>query len=547
MVSGQPQPDLLRWLYLGRLTLATGILAGALLSWFAADRQDTLATIIMFLVALGVTTASFWYTHLLQRDPGKNFLYSQVVLDVLLVTGIVHVTGGPESNFAPLYILVISTGALLLPLPGGVLIGGLASMIYFGDLVWGYQGSFGLNVALQIGLFAIVALITGLLGDRLRRAGMALGLVQSELRQLRLDTGDILANLATGVITVDGEGRLAYANPAAGRLLGFSPMEWLGQPVLDRLDELAPGLGQLLTRSIREGRPIDRFQTTVDQDGQQALLGVGTAVLERGSGQPPSATALFQDITDLERMEVLNRRAARMKAIAGLSASLAHEIKNPLASIRSAVEQLSHSHLERGDREILERLVLTESDRLSRLLSEFLDYSVLTMGAPAVVDLAQVLSDCSALMLHHPDLQDVELVCNVSDGPVSVSGDADLLHRAVFNLVHNGVHFAGPRGRVELSVVADPGEPDPRRPGVLNPVRLRVTDTGPGIPDEDLDRIFDPFFTTRPGGSGLGLAVVHRAVEVHGGTILVNRAPGGGAQFDIYLPGAPESARGEGP
>lgn len=546
--EGQPlgRADLLRWLYLGRLTLVTGILAGALLVWDSAGSEVTQVATIMFLVALAVTSASFWYTHILQRDPGENFLYAQVVLDVLLVTGIVHVTGGPNSNFAPLYILVISSGALLLPLPGGVLIGGLASMVYFGDLVWGYQVTEILDVALQIGLFTVVAIITGLLGDRLRRAGMALGVVESELRQLRLDTGDILANLATGVMTVDGDGRMVYANSAAGRLLGMSVTNWLGRPVLERLDERAPGLGQLLRSSIRDGRRVDRFRTAVRDGDQEVLLGVSTTVLERGSGRPPSVTAIFQDITDLERLEVLHRRAERMEAIAGLSASLAHEIRNPLASIRSAVEQLGSSNLEGGDQGILERLILTESDRLSRLLSEFLDYSVLTMGTREVVDLAQVVRDCSAVMQHHPDLEGVELVCGVTEGPVEVSGDADLLHRALFNLVHNGVHFAGPGGRVEVLVEARPDRADPRGTIIENPVRLRVRDTGPGVSPDHVDRIFDPFFTTREGGSGLGLAVVHRAVEVHEGAIFVGRAPGGGAQFDIYLPGVTGNQRGAG-
>lgn len=546
--KGQPlgRADLLRWLYLGRLTLVTGILAGALLVWDSAGSEITQVATIMFLVALVVTSASFWYTHILLREPGETFLYSQVVLDVLLVTGIVHVTGGPDSNFAPLYILVISAGALLLPLPGGVLIGGLASMVYFGDLVWGYQVSEILNVALQIGLFTVVALITGLLGDRLRRAGLALGDVESELRQLRLDTGDILANLATGVITVDGEGRMVYANAAAGRLLGMEVTDWLDRPVLERLDERAPGLGQLIQRSIRERRPFDRFRTAVWQGDEEVLLGISTAILERGPGQPPSATAIFQDITDLERLEVLHRRAERMEAIAGLSASLAHEIKNPLASIRSAVEQLSRSKLECEDRAILERLVLTESDRLSRLLSEFLEYSVLNIGTREVVDLAEVVEGCSALMHQHPDLEGVELVCSVGGGPIEVSGDADLLHRALFNLIHNGVHFAGPGGRVEVLVEAQPGRANPRGTTIQNPVRLRVRDTGPGVDPDLIDRIFDPFFTTREGGSGLGLAVVHRAVEVHGGAIFVDRAPGGGAQFDIYLPGVPGSQGAEG-
>ena len=167
--------DLLRWLYVGRLTLVTGILAGAFWTWFEAQPDVLLATVLMFLVALFVTSASFWYTHVQGADAGENFLYSQVVFDVVLVTAIVHVTLGPESTFAPLYILVISVGALLLPLPGGVLIGGLASIMYFADLVWGFQATLTLSLALQIGLFTLVALITGLLGDRLRHTGLALG------------------------------------------------------------------------------------------------------------------------------------------------------------------------------------------------------------------------------------------------------------------------------------------------------------------------------------------------------------------------------------
>jgi two-component system sensor histidine kinase PilS (NtrC family) len=548
--TGQAQTlgrtDLLRWLYLGRLTLVTGILAGAFIAWGEARPQDTLVATVMFLAATGITSGSFWFTHLLGREPGENFLYSQVILDAILVTGIVHITGGPTSNFAPVYILVISAGALLLPLPGGVLIGGLASMLYFGDLVWGYQESFGLDVALQIGLFTLVALIAGLLGDRLRRAGLALGAVESELRQLRLDTGDILANLSTGVITGDGGGRLGYANPAAGRLLGMDLERWLGRPALSEIDRVAPGLGQLLQRSIRERRPFDRFRTVI-RDGQQKIqLGISTAVLERGEQEEPSATAIFQDITDMERLEVLRRRAERMEAVAGLSASLAHEIKNPLASIRSAVEQLSRSKLDSADRGILERLVLTESDRLSRLLSEFLDYSVLSIGTRETVDLSRIVQDCATLVSHHPDLEDVDLVCVGAEEPIEVSGDADLLHRLLFNLVHNGVQFAGPGGRVEVSVENQAGRMNPRGTSVEHPVLLRVRDTGPGVSDDVIDRIFDPFFTTREGGSGLGLTVVQRAVSAHDGAVFVDRTPDGGAQFDIYLPGLSGSEGGVG-
>lgn len=538
--------DLLRWIYLARLTLVTGILAGALLAWFAARPEDTLVVLVMFLTAYGVTAASFWYTHILGRDTGENFLYAQVILDVLLVTGVVHVTGGPESSFAPLFILVISAGALLLPLPGGVLIGALASVFYFADLVWGYEGVFHRSVGLQIALFTLVALATGFLGDRLRRAGQALGAVESELRQLRLDTGDILANLATGVLTVDARGRLAYANPAAEFLLGFSAAAWMGQEVLEEVDRRAPGLGRVLSKALGERREVDRFRTEVSHGDRVARLGISTTVLDRGGGAPPSATAIFQDITDLELLEALNRRTERLEAVAALSASLAHEIKNPLASIRSAVEQLTRPSLATEDQVILQRLVLTESDRLSRLLSEFLDYSGLRLGTRERVDLTLVVRDSVALVRQHPDARGVTLSCRGAERPLEVMGDPDLLHRALFNLLLNAVQFAGADGwvRVALEDLAD--RPFPRGTKLRAPVSLSVEDSGSGVDATVQDRIFDPFFTTREGGSGLGLAVVHRAVEAHDGAIFVDRAPEGGAHFVIYLPAAEDGVGEEG-
>jgi two-component system sensor histidine kinase PilS (NtrC family) len=533
--------NLLRWLYVGRLTLVSGILAGALLIWNAARSQDTRIVVVMFVVALAATAASFWVTELQGKEPGEGFLYAHVVLDVLLVTGIVHVTGGPASGFASVYILVICAGALLLPLPGGVLIGGLVSIVYFADLAWGHQGTFTLDVALRILLFSVVAVITGLVGDRVRRAGQALGAVASQLQQLRLDTGDILANLSTGVITVTGEGRLAYANPAAGSLLGVDLHGRVGYPILEELDRVAPGLGRILERAIRTRRSVARARAQAVRDRGNIRLGVSTAVLERGENEQPSVTALFQDITDTERLEELNVRAERLEAVAALSASLAHEIKNPLASIRSAVEQLGKGRIAQADRAVLERLVLTESDRLSRLLSEFLEFSGLKMSAREHVDLRAVVRGCVMIAKQHPEVAAVDIVEELPRDSVWVVGDADLLHRALFNLVLNGAQSSGAGGRVTVSLSDDRDHPRPRGTDIEHPVRLTVSDNGPGIAPEVVARIFDPFFTTKLKGSGLGLAVVHRAVEAHQGATFVERSPEGGAQFVIFLPGAPES------
>ena len=539
----EPRPlvrNLLRWLYIGRLTVVTGIFAGALFSWFEALPQDTLLVVVMFFVALIITAVSFAYTHGLGREPGEVFLYGQVILDVLVVTSIVHVTGGSLSGFSSVYILVICEGALLLPLPGGVLIGALVSIVYFADVAWSrpedaYADT--LSLALNIGLFSVVAIITGLVGDRLRRAGQV---AASQLHQLRLDTGDILANLSTGVLTVTGEGRLAYANPAAEALLGVDLQGRVGDPMLEELGEIAPGMGHILRGAMVGGRPVTRARARAAARRGQVRLGVSTAILERGPHESPSVTALFQDITDLERLEELNVRAERLEAVAELSASLAHEIKNPLASIRSAVEQLSQDRVSGDDRSVLERLVLTESDRLSRLLSEFLDYSGLKIGARKEIDLHGVVRGCLAAVRQHPDTRDVSITAELEDGPLPMVGDADLIHRALFNLVLNGAQSAGPGGRVVVALADHRAYPRPRGTDVQYPIRLTVSDSGEGISSEAQARIFDPFFTTKPRGSGLGLAVVHRAVEAHAGATFVEDGPEGGAQFVIFLPGVPD-------
>jgi two-component system, NtrC family, sensor histidine kinase PilS len=531
------QPQLLRWLYVGRLTLTVGVWLGLLVAWVEATPESTRIATLMLLATLGVTGAELWYTHLLRREPGHNFLYAHVVFDVALVTTIVHIVG--DFTFVPAYILVITEGALMLPLPGGMLIGALVSIVYFADYVWANpQNTLSGVVPLQILLFALVALITGWLGDRVRRTGIALRAMQSELTRLRLDTGDILGNISTGVLTVDGAGRLAYLNRAGEELLGLTASKWMDSLVLGAVDAVSPGLASVIRRTVDLRQPSTRTRSRVLRKDGDITLGVSTTVLEREGDGSPSVTAIFQDITELERLSLLDRRNERLEAVAELSASLAHEIKNPLASIRSAVEQLTGGGLDPEDTGLLRRLVLSESDRLSRLLTDFLEFSVLKLSPQDSVDIAAIARDCVSLVRQHPDAAGgPDIRVEGGDEPLPVPGDRDLLHRLVFNLVLNAAQFSGRSGAVRVVVQGCAEHPTPAGIDVDSPVLISVEDSGPGISEEDIDRIFDPFFTTREGGSGLGLALVHRAVEAHGGALLVDKGAAGGARFIIYLPG----------
>lgn len=533
------QRDLLRTLYLGRMTLVTGILVAVLFSWLDAQPSDTRIATLVFLVSIGMTAWSYWHTHHRNTEPSRNFLYAHVIFDVAIVTAIVHITASPgtESPFVPAYILAISEGALLLPLPGGVLIGALASIVFLADMVWARSGAVSPAITLQLGLFALVAVVTGWVGDRVRRTGLALGKVQSELKHLRLTTGDILGNISTGVMTVDAAGSLVYLNAAGESLLGVSFDQWESVPVLDAVEANAPGMGAILRKGLEEHKTTDRFKTVAHFGDRNMTLGGSTTIVGRGDGENPSVTAIFQDITDLERVAGLNRRNQRLEAVAELSASLAHEIKNPLASIRSAVEQITKPRIQVEDRDLLERLILAESDRLSRLLSEFLEFSVISPGPSEDVDLALSVEEAISVVRQHPEAEaGIRIEVTNHRGVMRVPGDADLLHRLVFNLVLNAVQFSPPDGVVRVELKACTRSGMPRGIRFDHGIRLSVEDSGPGIDPEQAERIFDPFYTTREGGSGLGLAVVNRAVEAHEGIAFVDEAALGGARLVIYLP-----------
>jgi two-component system, NtrC family, sensor histidine kinase PilS len=525
---------LLAWLHIGRLTLVAALLAGSAGAVFSIAGWTAL-------IATAITGAAFWYSRRVEPRIPPTYLYAQLVLDAVLLTWVVHLTGGPRSAFAPLYILLVGVAALLLSTTGGVRVALLCVALYFSVDFWVSQGPPSGAVVLQAVLFVAVAPVIGYLGRRLRDAGTALGELQNELARLRLDTGDILDTMSTGVLTVDAEGVLAYINPAGEELLQLAGERWLGQPVLSHLDAVAPGLGEVIARSARERIPIRRSETRpLAEDA--FVLGVSTTVLPRGSDDGALITAIFQDITVRKRVEALRRRAERLEAVAGLSASLAHEIKNPLASIRSAVEQLAAGGIDPGDDQVLKGLVVRESDRLSRLLSEFLDFAKVQVPAVEPVEISGLVGRVVELVRAHPDAQgrSLELRTAAGNDAVWARGAEDLLHRAVFNLVLNAAQWAGQGGRVILTL--NQLTSDLLRPatGSERLIRLTVTDTGPGVPEEIREEIFDPFFTRRAGGNGLGLALVQRAVEAHSGGIFVDDAPGGvpGARFSLYLPSA---------
>jgi two-component system sensor histidine kinase PilS (NtrC family) len=535
---------LIRWVYVGRLSLATAIFIAATVQWVIATPERTLVATLSFIGALFFTSASFFWTEVNRKPLSDGFLYGQLIADLLVVTAVVHVTSSPNlgSQFAALYILVNAAAALLLPIGGALLIALFGAVLYVADaLLLSNVGDVGGATLLQLGVFSSVAVAVAYINARLQEAGKGRELLAAELVHFRLREKDILDNIKSGIISVDDAGALLFANPSASELLGVNLEARIGRPVIGDIGAVAPSLGVALDVAIREHVHASRTEGLVVRGGRAFPLGVTTTSSD-GDGRHigRTTTAIFQDISDQKLLEQLNLRTQRLEAVTELSASLAHEIKNPLASIRSAVEQMSGRPAATDDERTLGNLIVRESDRLSRLLSEFLDFARVRVTRREPVDVTAVIRGAASLASQHPSrvekTDSVALDVDVPATPLLVLGDEDLLHRAVFNLTLNALQAARPDTRVTLVAGIATSEQIPRGvPFQRGAVAVQVIDEGHGIPQQVQDRMFEPFTTTKPGGTGLGLAIAHRAIEAHGGVVLVDTNEHG-TRFTVLLP-----------
>ena len=529
------QRTLLSWLFGARLVLAVATLVGAALVWTEAPGESFIVTVTV-LFALMLTVYGAWRSFVRRLDAGVLFLFIQALADLALVTTLVHF-GGTRSIFPGLYVLVIAAYGILLPSRAGVTVALLATGVYFADAVIAYPSTPDAAFWAQVFVFNLVFAIVAVLGHRLREAGMEQATLETELQRVRLEADDILRNIRSGVLTVDGLGRLAFINPTAERLLELDGEALIGLPVLDLLKLRSSELWAAVVAGIRSGRKVSRGEGMVAHaEGRTFPIGLSTTTFQQAAQEAPSVTAIFTDISEMKQMQELHLRAERSEAVAALSASLAHEIRNPLASIRSAVEQLARGNHAGADERLLAGLIVRESDRLSRLLSEFLDFSRVRAAKPAPIDLHAVATAAVRLIQEHPDCGPEASVV-VRGERTLLEGDEDLLHRVIANLVLNAVQAAhGTPVHVTVAVGAAAAGDAPEGVNLDHAVRLVVADDGPGIPDDIRERLFEPFVSGRPGGSGLGLAIVQRAVEAHRGYALVSSGPLKGTTFTIFLP-----------
>lgn len=552
--------QVLYWIYASRLVISLSVFGSAILvgDFLESQVPGSLTPEFRLIAIVGLATAAFLtpmayrYSHRKGRTVGLGFLYSQVALDVLLFNGVVHITGGSESPFVSLFIALAAGYALVLPLSSAIIVALATGAVYLFDnlLIAGDPSRTALF--LQVLVITLVALTASLVGARFRQVRSELRTIEGELHRLRLDTADVLRIIPSGVITLDASGNLVYMNLAAAELCELEAAVYLGRNVLPELDKRTPDLVAAVRETMETGRRIRNREVEITPAGAEAAGGesagegpaepvpvaVSTTMLQ-DVGAGPSHVILLQDLRAVRQLENLRLRTGKLEAVSELSASLAHELKNPLASIRSAVEQLAARVPGDEDEQILSRLIMRESDRLSRILSEFSDFARVDVTARKPVDVDLLIREVIETVRRHPAAEGrATITREIVDDMSGLWGDPELLHRTLLNLVLNAVQVGDAGSPVRVRVVADALRPDLVPAGVAlgHPVRIRVMDDGPGIAPRDLPRIFDPFYTRRKGGSGLGLSIAHRAVQAHGGALIATSNPGEGATFAMVLP-----------
>jgi two-component system sensor histidine kinase PilS (NtrC family) len=475
-------------------------------------------TVSLFYVVL----LSFWHEHRLQAS-------LQVLTDLILVSLVVHETGGWDSSFNFLYPLVIIVAGILLPRVWAHLVAALAFILYGTVLELNYYGVVrsyctthpelkALQGIILVNLFAFlaVAYLAGQLVAKLRQARVELKDTSGALEDLQILHENIIQSISSGLITTGLDGRITLANSAAQKLLERTPDQLLGKPVTQLFLDPLPNAESQTHAEVRFDT-AGTFRKTVRV--RVAALNVP----ERGA---LGYVYAFDDLTEIRRLEREVRMQDRLAAVGRLAAAIAHEIRNPLTSIAGSVSMLSGiPEMSEEHRRLLE-IVTRESQRLNGIITDFLAYSRGKQYHFDKADLVRLLEDTLTLMRHRMTAENTGITIErrFAAPEAWVLADGDRIKQVFWNIAENAVRAMRDGGTLKVSI---------QRLG--DDWQISFADTGTGMTPQQTEKIFEPFQSNFEGGTGLGLAVVYQIMQAHEGKVWARSKPGQGTTFVLRL------------
>ncbi len=472
----------------------------------------------------------------------------QVGWDLAFTAVWIYATGGTGSLFIFLYLFVIIEGSILLDLYGSILIASVCGLLYWLELHLEFHWALFprttpiaapvitrpanypiANLIFILAAMGSAAWLTGALKQRFSKTHLLLQEKSDKVQDLLHLNESIVRCIRSGLITLDRQGLITSVNQAASAITERRREDLLGKGVEGFLGKIP--LEELDVQDRASTAPFRWEQSYESREGKVLMLGCSGAVLRDHKGEPFGHLIIFQDLTHYKQMEEDLRRKEKLAAIGEMAAGLAHEIRNPLASLYGSIQLLQGEIPLEGTQERLMGIVLKESERLDALITDFLLFAFPHVGEQEPICLRDLVEETLELFKKGPHFQETLRITVHVEPRVRVLGNRRQIQQILWNLLLNATQ-AMPEGgeiRVEAERIRN-------RSGPAS-VCWRVKDNGRGIAAGNLRKIFDPFYTSRQGGTGLGLAIVHRIVENHGGRIHVQSEPGKGAVFEIVLPG----------
>ncbi len=471
-------------------------------------------------------------------------VYAQLIGDLAIVTGFVYLTGGADSPFSFLYLLSIIVGSILLVRRGGFAMAGCSWIMYAGMVLLIHRGVLPRYpegayehgevatvrvlyslVAHMVSFFA-VAYLASYLTEGLRRTGKELEMRRDDLAQLRAYNDDIIDSMNSGLLTTDWEGVITFANRAAAEITGH-PVGDLGRRnILEVLGQERPFLWRIRTALEREKRY--RFELDyAGARGRDLFLGCTVSVLRERGGAPLGMIFIFQDLTEIRALEEEVALKKRMAALGEMAAGVAHELRNPMASISGSVQVLKRDLRPRGEAADLMDIVIKESRRLDQIIRDFLLFAKPGRFQPEEADLVLLLRETLSLLENSEERQARHRVVTQFRPPaIPIVVDVNRMKQVFWNLAKNALK-AMPEGGTLTVRASDDGEEN---------VEVTFADTGVGMSEEDIASNFQPFHGSFESGTGLGLAIVYRIIEEHGGRIKIKSRAGAGTEVALHLP-----------
>jgi two-component system, NtrC family, sensor histidine kinase PilS len=540
----------LKWLMALRVMIVTLLLGTSIILQVGYGKALPSVTIFSFLIASTYFLTIIYSLLINHIRKLHGFAYLQLVLDLALLTALIYYTGGIDSPFSPFYMITILSASVILDRRGSVLTAALAGILFgiivdlqFFGLMPGlpkspYGGLETLYLLfLNMVAFVTVAYLTGSLAEKLKQTRKHLVEKSIGLADLQAFHENVVRSISSGVLTTDVEGRITSLNRAAQEITGYATDEVRGRPWWWLF--MAEHLKTLIARD----KPLmGSFRMNLEcrrKGGAPLFLGMTATALRDGDGRMNGSVLAFQDLTRIREMEEEVKRKKWLAAVGEMAAGIAHEIRNPLASISGAMQVLKKEKALDQENKHLMTIALNETDRLNSIVTSFLFYARPAQLNKKQCDLHVLLSETLDLLQKSSDFRaGVKVHSRFANQKIRVDVDLDQMKQVFWNLAINAVQAMPDGGELDVTTqrVIPKRRTDQEDPTRRSWVRIGFKDSGDGISEENRDKIFYPFFTTKDKGSGLGLSIVHRIIEDHGGRIHVQSQVLAGTTVSVFLP-----------